>query len=97
MGESRASFRFSGGDQRAEIVSGKSFNNMRAVSSPRTSRPSGPTRKPWRIWRFNDQAMKRRRRIAKYKVYAVDGRVKESIKKGIRWIKSKCSEIVHGS
>ncbi|KQK14521.1 uncharacterized protein LOC112269736 [Brachypodium distachyon] len=43
-----------------------------------------------------DQAeMKRRGRVASYKAYAVEGKVKASIRRGIRWIKTKCSHIVH--
>ncbi|KAL3827786.1 hypothetical protein ACJIZ3_016588 [Penstemon smallii] len=47
-------------------------------------------------WGFGDSGMKRRKRIAKYKVYTVEGRVKASITNGIRWIKNKCSQIIHG-
>ncbi|TXG63335.1 hypothetical protein EZV62_010329 [Acer yangbiense] len=37
--------------------------------------------------------MRRKKRIAKYKVYTVEGKVKASLRKGLRWIKNKCSEI----
>ncbi|PIN04637.1 hypothetical protein CDL12_22826 [Handroanthus impetiginosus] len=47
-------------------------------------------------WGFNDPEMKRRKRVARYKVYCVEGRVKASIRNGLRWIKNKCSEIIHG-
>ncbi|KAL3827741.1 hypothetical protein ACJIZ3_016543 [Penstemon smallii] len=40
--------------------------------------------------------VERRKRIARYKVYTVEGRVKASITNGIRWIKNKCSQIIHG-
>ncbi|XAR61389.1 hypothetical protein NMG60_11035081 [Bertholletia excelsa] len=85
-----------------EIVGGKSSgaNQMHAASGgpvqPGATRPSpreAPATKPWG---FNDPEMKRRKRIAKYKVYTIEGRVKESIRKGLRWIRNKCSEIVHG-
>jgi hypothetical protein len=47
-------------------------------------------------WLVGDQAeMKRRGRVASYKAYAVEGKVKASIRRGIRWIKAKCSHIVH--
>uniref|UniRef100_A0A1D1YA81 Cytoplasmic dynein 1 light intermediate chain 2 n=1 Tax=Anthurium amnicola TaxID=1678845 RepID=A0A1D1YA81_9ARAE len=42
-----------------------------------------------------DPEMKRRRRVASYKAYAVEGRVKASVRRGIRWIKGKCSGLVH--
>lgn len=44
---------------------------------------------------WNDPEMKRRRRVAKYKLYSVEGRFKASIKRGFHWIKHKCSEIAH--
>ncbi|GFQ02460.1 hypothetical protein PHJA_002389900 [Phtheirospermum japonicum] len=59
---------------------------------PEATRPSVPA-KPWG---FGEPEMKRRKRIARYKVYTVEGRVKASIRSGLRWIKNKCSEIIHG-
>ncbi|KAF7006559.1 hypothetical protein CFC21_021595 [Triticum aestivum] len=47
-------------------------------------------------WFAGDQAeMKRRGRVASYKAYAVEGKVKASLRRGLRWIKAKCSHIVH--
>ncbi|CAA6669138.1 unnamed protein product [Spirodela intermedia] len=43
-----------------------------------------------------DPEMKRRRRVASYKAYAVEGKVKSSIRRGFRWIKHRCSEIIRG-
>ncbi|XP_040375948.1 uncharacterized protein LOC121053285 [Oryza brachyantha] len=42
---------------------------------------------------FGDPEMKRRRRVAGYKAYAVEGKVKASLRRGIRWFKRKCSGI----
>ncbi|OWM62908.1 hypothetical protein CDL15_Pgr020202 [Punica granatum] len=42
---------------------------------------------------WNDPEMKRRRRVAKYKLYSAEGRFKASLKHGYRWLKHKCSEI----
>lgn len=47
-------------------------------------------------WGFTDPDMKRRKRIARYKAYGVEGKVKASLRKGIQWIKNKCCQIVHG-
>ncbi|PNT70431.1 hypothetical protein BRADI_2g11702v3 [Brachypodium distachyon] len=44
---------------------------------------------------FNDPEMKRRRRVAGYKAYAVNGKVKASLRRGLRWFKRKCSGIFH--
>jgi hypothetical protein len=47
-----------------------------------------------RIGCFGDPEMKRRRRVAGYKAYAVEGKVKASIRRGLRWFKRKCSGIL---
>ncbi|PAN50055.1 hypothetical protein PAHAL_9G494900 [Panicum hallii] len=47
-------------------------------------------------WCFSDPEMKRRRRVASYKAYSVEGKVKASLRRGFRWIKAKCSELIHG-
>ncbi|XWS36123.1 hypothetical protein CRYUN_Cryun20dG0057500 [Craigia yunnanensis] len=92
-----------GVDRRMEIVSGKSSSigpNQIFSSRPRSpdlppvpTRPSQEASKPWG---FTDPLMKRKKRIAKYKVYTVEGKVKSSLRKGLRWIKNMCSQIVHG-
>ncbi|KAG8067784.1 hypothetical protein GUJ93_ZPchr0005g15568 [Zizania palustris] len=48
------------------------------------------------MWCFSDPEMKRRRRVASYKAYSVEGKVKASLRRGLRWFKDKCSEIFHG-
>jgi hypothetical protein len=45
---------------------------------------------------FSDPEMKRRRRVASYKAYSVEGKVKSSLRRGFGWIKAKCSELIHG-
>lgn len=49
--------------------------------------------KPFKLW-WNDPERKRRGRVAKYKFYGAEGKMKMSLKKGYRWIKKKCLEIV---
>ncbi|KAK3194217.1 hypothetical protein Dsin_025527 [Dipteronia sinensis] len=100
-----------GGDRRLEIVSGKSFSSGfgsnqiyvtqytspdRGAVHPRAIRPSYSASSSTKPWGFTDPEMRRKKRIAKYKVYTVEGKVKASLRKGLRWIKNKCSEIVHG-
>ncbi|KAI4349714.1 hypothetical protein L6164_010274 [Bauhinia variegata] len=81
------------GERRMEIVSGKSYgcNQNEATRASHGGESSVP--KPWN---FKDPESKRKKRIAKYKVYAVEGKVKATFRKGLRWIKNKCSQIVHG-
>ncbi|KAL3725326.1 hypothetical protein ACJRO7_030351 [Eucalyptus globulus] len=47
-------------------------------------------------WGFTDPEMKRKKRIARYKAYTVEGRVKASLRRGFQWIKNRCSQMVHG-
>ncbi|KAJ8749424.1 hypothetical protein K2173_025468 [Erythroxylum novogranatense] len=90
--------------RRPEIVSGRSFGNNNQIyasrpgspdlaAATRANRPRQSASKPWG---FSDPEMQRKTRVAKYKVYGVEGRVKASLKNGIRWIKNKCSQIIHG-
>ncbi|CAH9079060.1 unnamed protein product [Cuscuta europaea] len=107
MEESRRSFQSSsGGDFKTEVVSGKSFGKCKnqMYGKKRSRSPdlwSVPPRRRDATaksapWSFNDSEMKRRKRIAQYKVYSIEGRVKASLRKGFKWISSKCSEIIHG-
>lgn len=50
-------------------------------------------RKPTSWW--NSPDTRRKRRIAKYKYYAVEEKVKFSLQKGFRWVKTKWSKAVH--
>ena len=47
-------------------------------------------------WSFNDPEMQRKKRVASYKVYTVEGKVKGSLRKTFRWLKDRCSRMVHG-
>jgi len=49
-----------------------------------------------KVWGLNDPEVKRRKRVAGYKVYTVEGKVKGSFRKSFRWIKDKYTEIVYG-
>ena len=46
------------------------------------------------LWGGDPAEMKRRRRVAGYKAYAVEGKVKASIRRGLHWIKAKCAHII---
>ncbi|XP_065864153.1 uncharacterized protein [Euphorbia lathyris] len=98
-----------GNDRRFEIVSGKSFgtsNQIYATKSqsqsqspdlpPIPSRATRPNRTSSAPWGFTDPEMKRKKRIAKYKVYTVEGKMKTTLRNGLRWIKNKCSQMING-
>lgn len=47
-------------------------------------------------WCFSDPEMKRRKRVASYKAYSAEGKLKSKVKRGWSWIKSRCRELVNG-
>ncbi|KAI4381862.1 hypothetical protein MLD38_007889 [Melastoma candidum] len=47
-------------------------------------------------WSLSDPELQRKRRVASYRVYAVEGKMKGSVKKSLRWIKSTCTHVVSG-
>lgn len=47
-------------------------------------------------WSFNDPEFLRKKRVAGYKVYSVEGKVKGSFRKSFRWLKDKYTHVVYG-
>lgn len=101
----------SGDRRQLEIVKGNVFSASQtgyqysAPSPPQLRGPSPdppfpPPRRHGRssapVWCFSDPEMRRRKRVASYKAYAVEGKLKATLRYGFRWIKAKCSELVHG-
>ncbi|KAE8656241.1 Detected protein of confused Function [Hibiscus syriacus] len=39
-----------------------------------------------KAWSFNDPELQRKKRVAGYKVYAVEGKVKGSLERSFRWL-----------
>ncbi|KAL2323688.1 hypothetical protein Fmac_028067 [Flemingia macrophylla] len=81
------------GQRGVETVSGKSYaciqNELTRASHGGAATVANP-------WSFGEPETKRKKRIARYKVYAVEAKVKASLRNGIRWIKVTCSRLVHG-
>lgn len=98
-------YRSYGADRNVEIVSVKASAENRIFVGGR-SRPCSfeypfsprkhnavkatKTSKKW----WNEPEMKRRRRVAKYKLYNAEGKMKISLKKGMHWLKNKCIMMV---
>ncbi|KAL5983609.1 hypothetical protein ACLOJK_017697 [Asimina triloba] len=69
---------------------GRSSNSKGYYSSSSSSPPVSSLRG------FNDPETKRKRRVAGYKAYALEGKVRASFRKGFEWIKLKCAQMVRG-
>ncbi|KAJ8564399.1 hypothetical protein K7X08_000859 [Anisodus acutangulus] len=54
---------------------------------------SGSTSKSWS---FNDPEFQRKRRVTSYKVYSVEGKVKGSLRRSLRWFKDKYTQVLYG-
>ena len=72
----------------------KKGKSMSASSSSYSSSSSGPTSKFG--WSFNDPEMQRKKRVAGYKVYAMEGKMKGSLRKSFKWLKDRYSQVVYG-
>ncbi|OIT36075.1 hypothetical protein A4A49_41260 [Nicotiana attenuata] len=59
---------------------------------PKSSNYQLPESRPW----YSTPELKRKKRVAKYKIYSMEGKVKKSFKNGYRWFKHTCSRIIHG-
>ncbi|XAR52679.1 hypothetical protein NMG60_11020865 [Bertholletia excelsa] len=91
--------------RRFEVINGKDLTVRRvytlapplspAVTGGWTTTSPSPS-KPRRKSFFNDRGLSRRKRIATYKYYSIEGKVKDSLRKGFRWLKRRCSKMVHG-
>ncbi|OIW19373.1 hypothetical protein TanjilG_03507 [Lupinus angustifolius] len=54
---------------------------------------NGSTSKSWSLC---DPELQRKKRVASYKVYTVEGKLKGSFRKSFKWIKDRCNRVVKG-
>ncbi|KVH93605.1 uncharacterized protein LOC112516205 [Cynara cardunculus var. scolymus] len=47
-------------------------------------------------WSFADPEFQRKKRVAGYKVYSVEGKLKGSFRKSFRWLKDKYTHVIYG-
>ncbi|KAL6528789.1 hypothetical protein OROMI_028965 [Orobanche minor] len=89
-----------------------SDNNMQIESSRNSyyaASPPAPAQQPENLkkgksmngsssksWIFNDPELQRRKRVASYKAYSAEGKVKGSFRNSFRWLKNKYTQMVYG-
>ncbi|KAB2071393.1 hypothetical protein ERO13_A08G206800v2 [Gossypium hirsutum] len=71
---------------------GPSLFDQNPIDKKKKTRSSSSSITSW----FNEPKMKRKMRLTKYKMYALEGKIKDSLKKGKKWIKKKYRKHVHG-
>ncbi|KAI4337155.1 hypothetical protein L6164_015603 [Bauhinia variegata] len=47
-------------------------------------------------WSLGDPEFQRKKRVASYKMYSVEGKVKGSLRKSFRWLKDRYYQVVYG-
>lgn len=65
----------------------ESSYNFKGRSKSKTSRSS---------WMISDPEVKRKKRVATYKVFTVEGKVKATVRSSCRWLKAKYIEVRYG-
>ncbi|KAM3212387.1 hypothetical protein ACQJBY_065454 [Aegilops geniculata] len=67
------------------------------ASSSTSATAAGPKARSWSgSFRSAPAELRRKRRVAGYRVYGVEGKMKVSLKNGVRWLKGKCTQVVDG-
>ncbi|KAJ8485953.1 hypothetical protein OPV22_018438 [Ensete ventricosum] len=66
----------------------------KGIKEKEAAAPSSSSKKGG--WVVGDPDFQRRKRVASYKAYAVEGRVKGSVRRGFRWLKDKYTQIGYG-
>ncbi|GMH12377.1 hypothetical protein Nepgr_014218 [Nepenthes gracilis] len=49
-----------------------------------------------KVWCFSDPEFQRKKRIAGYRVYSAEGKVKGSFRKSFKWLKDRYTRMVYG-
>ncbi|XP_062158206.1 uncharacterized protein LOC133865755 [Alnus glutinosa] len=47
-------------------------------------------------WGFSDPEFQRKKRVASYKMYSVEGKMKGSLRRSFRWLKDKYTQVLYG-
>ncbi|KAF7817371.1 uncharacterized protein G2W53_031340 [Senna tora] len=48
-------------------------------------------------WSFKGSEFQRKKRVATYKMYCVEGKAKGSLRRSFKWLKDKYSHVLYGS
>ncbi|KAK9102531.1 hypothetical protein Sjap_019785 [Stephania japonica] len=68
-------------------------NNNKDLKVKREKEGSSSSSK---IWNFGDPEFQRRKRVASYKMYGVEGKMKGSFRRSFRWLKDRYTRVVYG-
>ncbi|KAG7029545.1 hypothetical protein SDJN02_07884, partial [Cucurbita argyrosperma subsp. argyrosperma] len=63
------------------------------IPGKKDKRSSGSSSKSFK---FSDPEFQRKKRVASYKMYSVEGKMKGSFRKSFRWLKDKYTQMLYG-
>ncbi|KAJ8766318.1 hypothetical protein K2173_022377 [Erythroxylum novogranatense] len=80
-----------------EVTHSRRVEPMRSYRISASATPPSPWKQSSSSsnWGESDPELKRQRRVVKYKSYAYERKVKDSVMSGFRWMKNKYSELAH--
>ncbi|KAI4971600.1 hypothetical protein ZWY2020_002514 [Hordeum vulgare] len=78
-------------------TAGTTWPPCTTASSSTSAATAGSNTRSWSgSFRSAPAELRRKRRVAGYRVYGVEGKMKVSLKNGVRWLKGKCTQVVDG-
>ncbi|KAA0064729.1 hypothetical protein E6C27_scaffold82G00330 [Cucumis melo var. makuwa] len=83
-----------GGSSSMEIEKYYGPSSKSQVSVKKGKSTSGSSSKSWRF--VADPEFQRKKRVASYKMYSVEGKMKGSFRKSFRWLKDKYTQMLYG-
>ncbi|GLT25601.1 hypothetical protein SLA2020_007220 [Shorea laevis] len=72
---------------------GSNNNDFELKKGKSTSGSSSSSTKSWSV---SDPEFQRKKRIASYKMYSVEGKVKGSLRRSFRWLRDRYTQVVYG-
>ncbi|RWR76465.1 hypothetical protein CKAN_00490700 [Cinnamomum micranthum f. kanehirae] len=64
--------------------------NQSRDRKPKNGNKVSSSSTPSSQWSFHDKEMRRKKRVAGYNMYSLEGRLKDAFRRGFHWIKEQC-------
>ncbi|KAG4948019.1 hypothetical protein AAZX31_15G025500 [Glycine max] len=75
-------------DLRCYSANNAAYANQIGSKEVKEKKGKSTVTKPSKSWSFSDPELQRKKRVAGYKIYAAEGKMKGSLRKSFRWIKN---------
>lgn len=79
-----------------QAQTGNPYNNPGGSKNVKLKNGKSMSRFGPKSWSFGDSEFQRKKRVATYKMYSVEGKVKGTFRRSFRWIKDRYTHVVHG-